>query len=110
VTEQRDRVAALSNSVFVADMDAQQRGGGVDTQENTALTVVDSAFVPAQPTGPGKTIFLIAGVALFMAIGAALAIGLAVIDDRLNRRADIDQLGIAVLAVIPPAHLRKHRA
>ncbi len=110
VTEQRDRVAALSNSVFVADMDAQQRGGGVDTQENTVLTVVDSAFVPAQPSGPGKTIFLIAGVALFLAIGAALAIGLAVIDDRLNRRADIDQLGIAVLAVIPPAHLRKHRA
>jgi hypothetical protein len=25
-----------------------------------------------------------------------------VIDDRLYRRADIDQLGIAVLAVIPP--------
>ena len=111
VNEQRDRVAALSNSVFVAEMDARQRGGVIDDQqENTVLTVLDSAFVPAQPTGPGKTIFLIAGVALFMSIGGALAIGLAVIDDRLNRRADIDQLGIAVLAVIPPATLRKHRA
>ncbi len=110
VNEQRERVAALSNSVFVAEMDARQRGGGVDQQENTVLTSLDPAFVPARPTGPGKTIFLMAGVALFMAIGAALAIGLAVIDDRLNRRADIDQLGIAVLAVIPPATLRKHRA
>jgi capsular polysaccharide biosynthesis protein len=55
-----------------------------------------------RPSGPGKTIFLLAGMVLFLSLGVALAVALAVIDDRLYRRADIDQLGIAVLAVIPP--------
>jgi hypothetical protein len=32
-----------------------------------------------------------------------------VIDDRLYRRADLDQLDIAVLAVIPPASVVKRR-
>jgi hypothetical protein len=36
-------------------------------------------------------------------------VALAVIDDRLYRRFDLDQLGIAVLAVIPPAKLLKRR-
>jgi hypothetical protein len=35
----------------------------------------------------------------------SLAIGLAVIDDRLYRRTDLDVLGIRVLAVIPRARL-----
>jgi len=50
-----------------------------------------------------------AGMALFLSLGLALAIGLAVIDDRLYRRADLDHLGIAVLAVIPPATARQNK-
>jgi hypothetical protein len=47
---------------------------------------------------------------LFLALGGSLAIGMAIIDDRLYRRGDIDQLGLAVLAVIPPPpHRRKRR-
>jgi capsular polysaccharide biosynthesis protein len=65
--------------------------------------VVDPAFKPIKPSGPGKTIFLLAGMVLFLSLGVAFAIGLAVIDDRLYRRADLDQLGIRVLAVIPRA-------
>jgi hypothetical protein len=41
---------------------------------------------------------------LFLSLGFALAVGLAVIDDRLYKRSDLDQLDIAVLAVIPPSH------
>ena len=73
------------------------------------LSVVDPAFKPVRPSGPGKTIFMIAGMVLFLSLGFALAVGLAVIDDRLYRRTDLDQLDIAVLAVIPPAHVVKKR-
>jgi hypothetical protein len=47
---------------------------------------------------------------LFITLGLSLAVALAVIDDRLYRRVDLDQLGIPVLAVIPPATLHKGKA
>ena len=107
VNEQRERVESLADSVFRAQIDASQklaeRGG--------RLSVVDPAFKPVKPTGPGKTIFLLAGMVLFLSLGTALAIGMAVIDDRLYRRHDIDQLGFRVLAVIPKATaLPEHRS
>ncbi|MBA3392945.1 MAG: hypothetical protein H0T89_09890 [Deltaproteobacteria bacterium] len=99
VNEQRERVEALADSVFRSQIDASQKlaeAGG-------RLAIIDPAFRPVKPSGPGKTIFLMAGMALFLSLGLALAVGLAVIDDRLYRRSDLDQLGIMVLAVIPPA-------
>jgi len=99
VKEQRDRVAALADSVFRAQLDASQKLA----ETGGRLSVVDPAFKPIKPSGPGKTIFLLAGMVLFLSLGVALAVGLAVIDDRLYRRADLDMLGVRVLAVIPRA-------
>jgi uncharacterized protein involved in exopolysaccharide biosynthesis len=99
VTEQRERVRSLADSAFRAQMDANQKLA----EQGGRLAVVDPAFKPARPSGPGKTIFLAAGMALFLSLGLALAVGLAVIDDRLYRRADLEALGVSVLAVIPPA-------
>jgi len=98
VAEQSETVDYLSESARRAQMNANERR---DDQAG-GLSVVDPANRPVRPTGPGKTIFLLAGMILFLALGSGLAIGLGVIDDRLYRPADIDQLGIAVLAVIPP--------
>jgi uncharacterized protein involved in exopolysaccharide biosynthesis len=107
LNEQRERVSSLADSVFRAQMDASQKSaeqGGTRRR----LSIVDPAFKPVRPTGPGKTVFLLAGMVLFLALGGTLAIGLAILDDRLYRRDDIDQLDIAVLAVIPPLqHLHK---
>jgi uncharacterized protein involved in exopolysaccharide biosynthesis len=106
VKEQRERTNSLADSAFRAQIDASQKlaeAGG-------RLTVVDPAFKPVRPSGPGKTIFMIAGMVLFLALGFALAIGFAVIDDRLYRRTDLDQLDIAVLGVIPPPHKTKRKA
>ncbi|HUS33620.1 MAG TPA: hypothetical protein VMZ53_34190 [Kofleriaceae bacterium] len=99
VTEGRERVEALADSVFRAQMDANQKLA----ETGGRLSVVDPAFKPVKPSGPGKTVIVIAGLALFLALGAGLALGLAVIDDRLYRRSDLEELGLAVLAVIPPS-------
>lgn len=102
VNEQRERVESLAASVFRAQIDASQKAA----EQGGRLSIVDPAFKPVRPSGPGKTIFLLAGMALFLSLGLGLAVGLAVIDDRLYHRADLDQLGIPVLAVIPPMQRR----
>jgi len=103
VNEQRERVQSLADSVFRATIDANQKLA----EQGGRLSVVDPAFKPVRPSGPGKTIFLMAGMILFVTLGLSLAVALAVIDDRLYRRVDLEQLGVAVLAVIPPAVLLK---
>jgi uncharacterized protein involved in exopolysaccharide biosynthesis len=109
VTEQRERVGALADSVFRAQLDASQKVA----EQGGRLSVVDPAYKPMKPSGPGKTIFLLAGMVLFLGLGGALAIGLAIIDDRLYRREDLDVVGVPVLAVIPHMELlgkkRRHR-
>ncbi len=97
VTEQRERTEAVADSVFRAQMDANQKLA----ESGGRLAVVDPAFRPVKPSGPGKTLLMIAGMALFVMLGAGLAVGMAVIDDRLYRRSDLEALGISVLAVIP---------
>jgi uncharacterized protein involved in exopolysaccharide biosynthesis len=105
VNESREKVQSLADSAFRATMDANQKLA----EQGGRLSVVDPAFRPVQPTGPGKTIFLMAGMILFLSLGLSFAIGLAVIDDRLYRRVDLDALGIAVLAVIPPPVESRHK-
>jgi uncharacterized protein involved in exopolysaccharide biosynthesis len=98
VKEHRERFQSLSAGLFRARQDANQKAA----EQGGRLSVVDPAFKPMRPNGPGKTIFLMAGTILFLTLGLSLAVALAVIDDRLYRRADLDYLGVAVLAVIPP--------
>jgi len=105
VSEDREKVEALTDSVFRAQMDANQKLA--DT--GAVLSVVDPAFRPVKPTGPGKTLVMLAGMALFLALGTGLAVGLGVIDDRLYRRSDLEDLGITVLAVVPPQAKVKRR-
>ena len=108
VDEQRDRVESLSESVFRAQIDAQKQ----ISEQGAQLTVVDPAFRPAKPTGQGKRIVVLAGLVLFTGLGLALAFAFAILDDRLYRRSEIEDLGLApVLAVIPPiARARRKRA
>lgn len=106
VNEQRETVQSLADSAFRAKIDADRKLA----EQGGRLSVIDPAFRPVQPSGPGKTIFLMAGMILFLSLGLSLAVGLAVIDDRLYRRHDLDGLGLPVLAVIPTATVHKTRA
>jgi uncharacterized protein involved in exopolysaccharide biosynthesis len=105
--EQRDRVESLADSVFRAQMQANQQVA----EGGSNLTVVDPAFEPKQPQGKGKRVLVLAGLVLFTGLGMMLALGLGIIDDRLYRRIDVEQLELApVLAVIPKAKARPRRA
>jgi len=103
VAEQNERVSSLAQSVFRSDLDARQKLA----ETGGRLSVIDPAFKPAMPAGPGKKIFLMGGLVLFMGLGFVIAVVLAVIDDRLYRRSDLDYLGVPVLGVIPPAKVQK---
>lgn len=98
VAEQNERVSSLAQGVFRSELDARQKLA----ETGGRLSLIDPAFRPVKPSGPGKKIFLMAGMVLFLGMGLSIAVLLAVIDDRLYRRSDLDQLGVAVLGVIPP--------
>ena len=99
VATARETTLRVTEGETRAKMDAQQK----QAEQGGRLSIVDPAFKPVKPSGPGKTVFLAGGMVLFIALGLSFAVGLAVIDDRVYRRADIDSLGVQVLAVIPPA-------
>lgn len=103
--EQRARVQRLSDVVFSMTLDANQKLAEPDG----SLTVVDPAFEPLQPIGPGRRTVVMMGVLLFATLGVLLALGLAAVDDRLYRDVDLDRFQLRLLAVIPPAPLRARR-
>jgi uncharacterized protein involved in exopolysaccharide biosynthesis len=106
VGEQTERVETLNDSVFRAQLDAQTR----IAEQGSALQPVDEAFLPMKPMGKGKKILVMAGLVVFTGLGLALAVALAIVDDRLYRRVDLEQLGVApVLGVIPKAPRRARK-
>jgi len=100
VDEEREAVQSLADGVFRAEIAANQQMA----ENNANLAVVDPAFRPIKPSGKGKKFIVMAGLVLFGGLGAALALGLALLDDRVYRRSDVERLDLApVLAVIPKA-------
>lgn len=105
--EARSQADAQGDAAFRASSQASQQAA----EQGGRLGIVDPAFRPIKPHGSGKSVLILAGLVVFGAIGGALALGLALIDDRLYRRDDIDELGLTVLAVVPAARaVSKKRA
>ncbi len=99
------RLSSLESRVFTASITASS-----EFAEAAKLVVIDKAYLPARPAGKGRKLLVIAGTIVFMCLGGGLALGLALLDDRVYRRADIDALGIApVLVVIPRSGGKKKK-
>ena len=106
VEEARERVTSLEGRVFQADITASS-----EFADAAQLTVIDEAYVPAKPAGKPRKLLAMAGTAAFAGLGLALALGLALIDDRIYRRTDLDRLGFApVLIVVPSDRKGRRRA
>ncbi len=101
VTSQR--LSSLEAKAFTAEITAS-----AEFAEAAQLVIIEKAYLPARPAGKGKKIVVMAGIIVFGLLGGVIALGLALIDDRIYRRADIDEMGIApVLVVIPKASKKK---
>ncbi len=99
------RLSSLESRVFTAEITASS-----EFAEAAKLVVIDEAYLPARPAGKGRKMLAMAGTVVFMCLGCGLALGLALLDDRVYRRADIDDLGIApVLVVIPKTKKSRKR-
>jgi uncharacterized protein involved in exopolysaccharide biosynthesis len=102
VQEMRERYDAIDSKAFTAEIVAASEAAG-----GSKLTIVDPAYLPTQPAGASRSILVLAGMVVFSGLGAAVALGLAVIDDRIISPYDIDKLAVAdFLVAIPRARKR----
>jgi len=104
VEEARERVSSLESRVFTADITASS-----EFAEAAQLSVIDEAYLPHSPAGKPRKMLAIAGGLLFAGLGMALALGLALIDDRIYRRYDLQRIGVAPVLVVVPADKRRNR-
>lgn len=104
VDEQKERVDSLADSAFRTQMEAQQRAA----EQGESLSIVDPAFRPLFPTGKPKKALVMTGVVVFTLMGVVVALGLALLDDRVYRRRDLESLPeVRVLASIPREKRRR---
>ena len=104
VEETRERVSSLESRVFTADITASS-----EFAEAAQLSVIDQAYLPHTPSGKPRRVLVIAGGLLFAGFGVALALGLALIDDRIYRRYDLERIGAAPVLVVVPGDRKRNR-
>jgi len=104
VEEGRERVNTLETRVFTADITASS-----EVAEAAQLSVIDEAYVPPKPAGKPRKMLAMAGTAAFAGLGIVLALGLALIDDRVYRRYDLDRLGFAPVLIVVPSERKGRR-
>jgi uncharacterized protein involved in exopolysaccharide biosynthesis len=102
--EANERVQSLETRVFTADITASS-----EFAEAAQLSVIDAPQVPAKPAGKPRKILAMAGTAAFAGLGLLLALGLALIDDRIYRRYDLDRLGFAPILIVVPSERKGRR-
>lgn len=100
VVDARDRFQSLQDKEFKASMVESAAATGRTAQ----MVVVDPAFVPTHAAPPGRTMIMAAGLAATMVLSALFALGLALVDDRIYDRDDIERLGLLpLIGVVPRA-------
>jgi uncharacterized protein involved in exopolysaccharide biosynthesis len=98
VVDVRERFQSLQDKEFKASMVESAAATGRTAQ----MVVIDPAFVPTHAAPPGRTTLMAAGLAGTMAIAMLFALGLALIDDRIYDRDDIERLGMLPLIGVVP--------
>jgi len=98
VVDVRERFQSLQDKEFKASMVESAAATGRTAQ----MVVIDPAFVPTHAAPPGRTTLMAAGLAGTMVIAVLFALGLALIDDRIYDRDDIERLGMLPLIGVVP--------
>ncbi len=99
VTESRERYQQLQDKQFKASM---QETAAVSVR-NAQMVIVDPAYKPTHPAKPRSTIAAV-GALVSIGLGLMLALGCALLDDRLYDRVDVERLELTpLLGVVPRA-------
>jgi uncharacterized protein involved in exopolysaccharide biosynthesis len=103
VQEARAHVGQLNEKQFKMTVLA-----GNSASRNATLEIIDPAYRPTHPSKPSRSLLLIVGLLLSIGLGMAAALVLALMDDRLYDRIDVEQLELLpLLAVVPRAPREK---
>jgi len=100
----QERYDALQSKQFIADIDAK-----VEVNSRSPLALIDRAYRPNRPAGASRTLMVIAGGLISGLLGVGLALFLALIDDRLFNRREVEKLGILPVLVIVPRETKTRR-
>jgi hypothetical protein len=104
VERARERYKALESKQFIADIDAK-----VEVRGRSPLSFIDRAYLPNRPAGASRTLMVIAGGLVSGFLGIGIAILLALIDDRLFNRREVEKLGILPVLVVVPREAKRRR-
>ncbi|HEX8952201.1 MAG TPA: hypothetical protein VF997_19525 [Polyangia bacterium] len=98
VVDARDRFQSLQDKEFKASMVESAAATGHTAQ----MVVIDPAFVPTHAAPPGRTVLMAVGLAASMVLSLLFALGLAIVDDRIYDRDDVERLGMLPLIGVVP--------
>lgn len=100
VADARDRFQSLQDKDFKASI----MESAASTGQTAQMVVVDPAFLPIHAAKPGRTTIAASGMAAAAVLSVLLALGLALIDDRLYEAVDVERLNLLpLLGVVPKA-------
>lgn len=105
VADARERFGSLQDKEFKAAMVENAAATGNTSQ----MVIVDPAFVPTHAAKPGRTTIAGVGMAVSLLLSIAFAIGLALLDDRLYDRVDVERLNLLPLVGVVPRATRRER-
>jgi hypothetical protein len=95
--EARKRNEELQTRTATAAMAVSAESSG-----RSQMVVVDPAYQPTHPVKAQRPLFAGLGLLVSLGLAAAAAFGLALVDDRLYDRLDVERLGVAPLLVAVP--------
>lgn len=98
LNEARERYQALDVRQFAASIAESSLASG----QSSRIVVIDPAYLPESPSGASPKRMLIVGVAASVLVGMLIALGLALIDDHVYDRDDIERFSTAQVLVEVP--------
>jgi capsular polysaccharide biosynthesis protein len=103
VTEARQRQDQVEGALFKADILASSESSG----RGLSMTVIDPAYLPAQPLPPGRALIVLMFAAVGLLLGLGVVLLLALFDDRILGARDVG-FAAEVLALVPGRARRVH--
>lgn len=95
------RLREQYNGVSTNLMKAQNSERMAVEQRGERLSLVDAPDLPDRPQSPNRPVLILGGIAAGLALGLFLALGLELLNQRLRSPAQIENMGLPVLGVVP---------